>query len=875
MKTITRFHDQLAALPHFVVLAAPQVPPETNLKAMVRDILEGAPDRIYRDGVESVDSAALDENGDLIGEFSDRIGVRAVKRFQYKITDDSVQYWLINPKAAARFSAYQTDVLAMFAPATTKKKNCAKSIPCGNSCIASGKTCRKGGTALSPKTKTKIKAAKVAAAAPAVAPPSAPKTPANQPALDNTRNKLIQQYGVKTVEDAEANLKSVINDADVFVRVRSAETLQNILGDEFKNSFQLGQDTHQIPQLADKSYLKARARVEDKTLGIDTKTVDGDRPIYGYLGSKDLNGASHSDPSRAYGSIAIKLKGDVKDRATFTGADSFKSGIASAVKNDGTPPPPNAASIIPATRHGYDRAKLPAHYPSYYADDSNDGSFLKAATKAKSVDDLAPKLATTGNAYMEAQIHGGLKPSDIAEIHFNPGGISDRPNAAIAQFAKDNGVDLYVRGKKLSPTELDGVISQAADPVSQRVKDLQSAMESGDFTTVRNLGKQIYDEADQIRLNPGEEDRVLKLLYEETGFDGFPKVGTEADVTQAWQNGGHLMVRGVSKSGKDGKQYLNDFQNGDYFVGNGVYGNGTYVGHAGTVPYKGKTVVGYNSVTHKIDAKRAVDDVEKHGYISKSGITMRMALSKDAVVVTQSELLGRRNKLVKQLDADLQARKTAILGSGSSTPFTKSDVSRYNSQTSKNRLNFAGTKIQTKTVASKPRNGGTQEEQEWTIKATNGETITKTVFVDKHPAYPATAHSLNADSSRQNISIGKSGRPISQSHFNLVEDHGHEKILANNGWKIKPRVGDYNLDPADVQKIASLDDEHEVIKHVLGLNDKDMGALGRFAVLQRIDMLALDQSYEPLTFGNLLNRSKVVIQKDPLDYRKAMKTGAL
>jgi hypothetical protein len=168
MQTLNRFHRQLEALPQFVVLAAPPAPPETDLKVMVRDILEGAPDRIYRDGIESVDSAALDKNGDLVGEFSDRIGVRSIKKFSYKISDNGVEYSLLNSHEAAKFSAYQSDVLLMFAPmygkgSRAKKKNCTKSVSCGNGCIASGKTCRKGGTDLSDGTKAKIKAAKAAA----------------------------------------------------------------------------------------------------------------------------------------------------------------------------------------------------------------------------------------------------------------------------------------------------------------------------------------------------------------------------------------------------------------------------------------------------------------------------------------------------------------------------------------------------------------------------------------------------------------------------------------------------------------------------------------------------------------------------------------
>ena len=58
-QAIATFRTQLDALPQCVILAAPMMPPEDGLKARVRDILEGSPDRIYRDGIESIDRAEI------------------------------------------------------------------------------------------------------------------------------------------------------------------------------------------------------------------------------------------------------------------------------------------------------------------------------------------------------------------------------------------------------------------------------------------------------------------------------------------------------------------------------------------------------------------------------------------------------------------------------------------------------------------------------------------------------------------------------------------------------------------------------------------------------------------------------------------------
>jgi hypothetical protein len=175
MQTLPRFQAQLKTLPQFVVLAVSELPPETDLKAMVRDILEGAPDRIYRDGIESVDRAEI-VNGAIVGEFSDRVGVRAVKRVGFKITPDSIDLRILNPDEVAQFSAYQTEVLALFAPmygkrSRAKAKKCIKGLSCGNGCIARSKVCRK---TPSPETKKKIETA-IATAKPALISPGLPK----------------------------------------------------------------------------------------------------------------------------------------------------------------------------------------------------------------------------------------------------------------------------------------------------------------------------------------------------------------------------------------------------------------------------------------------------------------------------------------------------------------------------------------------------------------------------------------------------------------------------------------------------------------------------------------------------------------------------
>jgi hypothetical protein len=189
----------MQTLPYFLVLAAPEAPPQDDLlKRMVRNILESPPDMIYRDGIEAIESVETDEDGNLTGVFTDRIGVSSIKRFRFLISDDNIEYELENPDEVAGFSVYQGDILAMFAPAVAKKKNCPNSIPCGNGCTKRGNKCQKAATDLSEETKVKIGKAKAQAAGGSPPEPK-PKAevkfePEPVKAVEKTHKQLIEDF---------------------------------------------------------------------------------------------------------------------------------------------------------------------------------------------------------------------------------------------------------------------------------------------------------------------------------------------------------------------------------------------------------------------------------------------------------------------------------------------------------------------------------------------------------------------------------------------------------------------------------------------------------------------------------------------------------
>lgn len=130
-----RFVGVIASLPTLFV--APSTPPEAL--ALVQEILE----EYYFDGIDNIVSAELSQDGDIVGEFTDRVGARELKRYQYRIGDDVVEYTLLNPKDTAKFSAIYKN--PMFGPGSRKgkKKTCTKGTPCGDSCQQAGRKCSK------------------------------------------------------------------------------------------------------------------------------------------------------------------------------------------------------------------------------------------------------------------------------------------------------------------------------------------------------------------------------------------------------------------------------------------------------------------------------------------------------------------------------------------------------------------------------------------------------------------------------------------------------------------------------------------------------------------------------------------------------------
>jgi Protein of unknown function (DUF3626) len=396
---IATFRAQLDALPQCVVLAAPKRQPEDELKRAVRDILEGGDDPVYSDGIESIDRAEI-VDGAIEGEFSDRIGVRSIKRVGFKITPKAIETWLLNPDEVAKFSFYQGEVLALFRMGKSKK--CAKGHICGRTCIARAKVCRK---VPNPETKAKIEAA-LGGSGIALAHVS--------PALDKRNAEIRAIAGDAAVDAAEARMKEIFDQSDLYIRCKP-ETVDRIL--------ESGRLKSQFETMSSGGTLDTATRetVERRIMAYPSSTKPEDRPIYGYW----ADAGKHNDTAAEYyGEVVVRLTPEARQRSTFVAEDSLASELLASAGNN-----PHIGAMKD-NEFNMDSLEL-----QKVSDDKIKGQ-VEAIANARSMADLRAAWGTF--TYIEAQVHGQVGLKDIAEIIYTDG---SRPS----ELAKSKGIKISVK----------------------------------------------------------------------------------------------------------------------------------------------------------------------------------------------------------------------------------------------------------------------------------------------------------------------------------------------------------------------------------------------------------------------------------------------
>jgi hypothetical protein len=133
-------------------------------------------------------------------------------------------------------------------------------------------------------------------------------------------------------EKVRSGFQAAVDHSEFYVRI-DHDTLPKLLeSGRFKSQFETGTGHGLIDK-------KERRAIEELVMGLSKTTENHERPIYGYLST--AGHASYGEPYRerdveGYGSVSIRLKPDVRDRATVTTADSliaWQVTVASPARN--------------------------------------------------------------------------------------------------------------------------------------------------------------------------------------------------------------------------------------------------------------------------------------------------------------------------------------------------------------------------------------------------------------------------------------------------------------------------------------------------------------------------------------------------------------
>jgi hypothetical protein len=162
-----------------------------------------------------------------------------------------------------------------------------------------------------------------------------------------------------------------------------------------------------------------------------------------------------------------------------------------------------------------------------------------------------------------------------------------------------------------------------------------------------DLAESLDKSAASLKLSRGESDAVLKQIYKETGFDGKATVTSKKAIDAILADGGTGMARGMGAVGGDRTAGLKQFQSGDYFTGNGIYGNGTYVVHSGKYGPNGEFIGGNSKKTNQ-DALDAI--ATRNSYVKPSGVAMRGALKPTASIISQDNLIKAQTSFKGDLE---------------------------------------------------------------------------------------------------------------------------------------------------------------------------------------------------------------------------------
>jgi len=266
-----------------------------------------------------------------------------------------------------------------------------------------------------------------------------------------------------------------------------------------------------------------------------------------------------------------------------------------------------------------------------------------------------------------------VTPSDLARLIpgavYSDGGFmstsaSEKGARGIIDWRKGQGLPSgrkAVLFKILAPAGLNGAVGHEVAkevllPRGQQLRVVRvendgkvpvvvmEALPQGSGDAIR--GKHLIDDFDYDALKSdgdfpkqgvGHRDVWGDAIWQQQGFDAKPKVVSSEELDKEIEDGAQPLYRGirdVTPKGKTAKELAEQYRNGDAYGSVGVYGSGTYT-----------------------TSDRAVAE----GYGGK-GELVRMALRKDARVISYNDLLKLRSKYgFSKVAQKLQDEQTAEL----------------------------------------------------------------------------------------------------------------------------------------------------------------------------------------------------------------------
>lgn len=164
--------------------------------------------------------------------------------------------------------------------------------------------------------------------------------------------------------------------------------------------------------------------------------------------------------------------------------------------------------------------------------------------------------------------------------------LPEIPLDAAGRSMVTEGDDLVIGGDTI-------VQNRAVSAPLPRLPDVEASVFDADITAMRTQAQAALNSlsdtdldrlmtAGQSYTKYAEEvgyyhaDPTLDMLYKERGFDALPRVVEPGEVSALEQDGWTKVYRGVSAEEEDALRFLDDLRGGDYFAGEGVFGNGTY-----------------------------------------------------------------------------------------------------------------------------------------------------------------------------------------------------------------------------------------------------------------------------------------------------------